>query len=167
MQVPRRHHARHADGRLIALALAFASVLVAGCTTPQGELEASSVEDGLRGSILLTSGFSVLDVRLTAAPRDADALGTPEAPVELAPDALATTAIERDHWVFEAKLREDSPGTGEGSHRVLLEWNGKLLPAIHVAQRGWGSDPEGAVLRFDLGPQLESSSLYVLTVRPT
>lgn len=122
------------------------SLIAAGCVQwgapPAAEvLEASSLPGGeLRGAYRLTDALAVLDVRLTAAARDAPAQSG---------ELRSQTRLVRDHWVLEATIAARSP------HRVELEWDGVPRGALDAG-------PRTRVLAFDLGPAIETSSLYVL-----
>lgn len=155
MQVPRQH-----DGRALRHVLLSLALLLAGCTLPEEGLEAASLQ--ATGRVELGGALALLDARVTAAPDDAPAADV----VELAGQASGRTRLHRDAWVLVVELREVAAGSAAGDRVASLEWNGELRPAIRLTQRDWGDAPEGATLRFDLGPRLEPSSLYVLRVAP-
>ena len=145
-----------------ALAL-LATVLAAGCTTPAREdlsIEAASIE----GAITIGDAFVLEDARLSVAPTNLAAEGTPGRTVPLEdPPWTARTALMRDHWVLEATLRERAPGAGAGVHRVRLDWNGELAGSLYLEGRN-ASKELGAVVRFDIGPEIPRSNVYAFEI---
>lgn len=161
-----------------ALALALALV-AAGCTTPAGDptpLEAASID----GEIVIGDAFVLKGARLSVAPANAGAEGTPGRAVPLEdPPWTARTAMLRDHWVLEAVFEERTPAAGSGVHRVRLDWSGELAGEVYVegprrACDASGSSAEacgrnatrplGVIARFDLGPSIESSNVYAFEI---
>jgi hypothetical protein len=105
-------------------------------------------------------GFQATEVRIVVSPEDAPATG----PVELGrTSARAATALTRDHWVLEISLVETLDGAARGSYRVDLAWNGIDRGAVEV-MKGIELGSGGITLAFDLGGELETSSVYVLTL---
>ena len=146
--------------RLLALLMA---ALAAGCTTPPREdqpLEAASIE----GAITIGDAFVLEDARLSVSPRNQAAEGTSGRAVPLAdPPWIARTALLRDHWVLEGTLRERAPGTGAGTHRVRLDWNGELAGSLYLEGVN-ASKPLRATVRFDLGPEIPRSNVYAFEI---
>ena len=146
--------------RAFALAIVL---LAAGCTTPAREdevLAAASIE----GAITIGDAFVLEEARLSVAPTNLAAEGTPGRAVELAdPPWTARTALLRDHWVLEGILRERAVGSGAGIHRVRLDWNGELAGALYLEGAN-ATAPLRAIIRCDLGPEIPRSNVYAFEI---
>lgn len=118
----------------------------------------------LEGAIVIGDAFTLLDARLSVAPANEGAEGTPGRAVLLAdPPEIARTALLRDHWVLEATLRERVPAAAIGMHRIRLDWNGALAGTVYVEGAN-ASAPLAVVVRFDVGERIASSNVYAFEI---
>lgn len=120
----------------------------------------------VRGVVRVEPAFAVTGTRLSLAARDAAALGGPDAPVGLAdPPARARTALQRDHWILVAELRESAPGSAApGLYRATLTWADESAGEVLLQRARDAPGRVGAELRFDLGTVVSNASSFVLEV---
>lgn len=125
---------------------------------------ASATGNELRveGTVEVSEAFRVGSVNIGVASRAEPGSGTPGAPVRLAtPTSRASTSLDRDDWTltFDLVQETDAIGVFEAS----LAFNDEPAGVIVVAA---ATRDSSVLLVFDIGPDLPSSSAYVLLVRP-
>lgn len=125
---------------------------------------ASPSENGLRvqGAIEISDTFSVGCVDVGVASRVELASGTSTDPARLStPPVRASTLVDRDEWTLSFELVQETDASGVFD--ADLAFNGEPAGIIVIAAASRGAS---ALLVFDIGPEMPSSSAYVLRVRP-
>lgn len=126
---------------------------------------ASASENGLRveGTLEISDALRVGRVDVGVAFRAEPASGTSADPMRLAtPPARASTPLTRDDWTLSFELVQGTDASGV--FEADLTFDGEPAGVIVVAGTSRGAS---ALLVFDVGPALPSSSAYVLRVRPS
>lgn len=125
---------------------------------------ASASENGLRveGALEISDALRVGRVDVGVASRAEPSSGTSADPAHLAtPPVRASTPLTRDDWTLSFELVQGVDGSGV--FEADLAFNGEPAGVIFVAAATRGAS---ALLVFDIGPELPSSSAYLLRVRP-
>lgn len=95
--------------------------------------------------------------------------GVAGAPVELAsPLADARVGLVQDQWAYRVKLKESSAGAvSAGQYVIELQVNGVALATLYIEQTTADANAvEGVLASFGLGPEIQTSSLYYVVVKP-
>lgn len=150
--------------RASGVALALLLLLTAAQAAPPMDVRHQRIPGAHAERLELDAALLVQSTGLARAPA---ALPATPPPTELAEAPLpATAGVAEGHWSYSAVLRERAPDavpSGRYVARLLLDGE----PAGEVALEQALPDPlaeEGALVAFDLGPDLPAAPLLVLLV---
>lgn len=152
---------------LLVSGVAVAS-LVKEAPVESSSLELTSVASAtgnelrVEGTVEISEAFRVGSVDVGVASRAEPGSGTPGDPVLLAtPASRASTSLARDDWTLKFELVQETDASGV--FEASLAFNDEPAGVIVVAA---ATRDSSVLLVFDIGPDLPSSSAYVLRVRP-
>jgi plastocyanin len=119
-----------------------------------------------RGAFSVSQAFRVASTDLTVAPWSLPALGRESEPAVLSdPAGDARTALKEDSWVFSALVQEtENNAAPVGIYRASLSWNGYPAGDVFFLKAYPAGTALGTTVSFDLGPALETSSAFLITL---